>query len=72
MMLCCCVVVCIYIYNCLVKWYNVVEDGDKEMEDDLDKMDRRNDLLNKSFVWGMCLFGAIVAFLLVKMFLSTS
>ena len=43
---------------------------DKETRDDLDKIDRRNDLLNKIFVWGMCLFGATAVVLLIKMFLS--
>ena len=43
---------------------------DKETRDDLDKIDRRNDLLNKVFVWGMFLFGATSVVLLIKMFLS--
>ena len=43
---------------------------DKETRDDLDKIDRRNDVLNKAFVWGMCLFGATSVVLLIKMFLS--
>ena len=43
---------------------------DKGIKDDLDKIDRRNDLLNKVFVWGMCLFGATSVILLIKMFLS--
>ena len=43
---------------------------DKGIKDDLDKIDRRNDLLNKAFARGMCLFGAIAVVLLIKMFLS--
>lgn len=40
------------------------------MDEDIEKMDRRNELLNKAFAWGMVVFLLFTIGLLAKMFIS--
>ena len=40
------------------------------MDEDIEKMDRRNELLNKAFAWGMVVFLLLTIGLLAKMFIS--
>jgi hypothetical protein len=52
------------------KWYNVLAKETSNMDEELEKMCKREEIKNQIYSWGMVVLFAVVFGLLARMFIS--